>query len=106
LISTELLNSSLIFFSVRNSPNLAKAGSFFMFLGLTIRHTHTHTHTRLNEYSARCRGCYLYKTRQTQTFMSSAGFESANPAIERPQNYTLARTANGISNSIIVAIQK
>jgi hypothetical protein len=32
--------------------------------------------------------------------MTSAGFETANPAIERPQTYALKRIATGIGNTI------
>jgi len=67
------------------------------FLWVYFTHTHTHTGmTPLTERSA-CR-TGRYPQTQEDTFMPSAGLEPAIPAIERPQTYTLDRTATWIGN--------
>jgi len=53
----------------------------------THTHTHTHTHkhthgrTCLNWYLPRLGGRYLHNTRKRETYMPSADFEPAIPAI-------------------------
>ena len=63
-----------------------------------IRHTHTHTHGRscMNWRLARLRGRYLHNTPKRGTYVPSADFEPAVPAIQRPQTYTFDLTVTGI----------
>jgi len=51
----------------------------------TIRHIYTPGRTPLNEWSVSRRHRYLYNKHNSRISMSSAGFERAIPAIERPR---------------------
>jgi hypothetical protein len=57
--------------------------------------------TSLEEQSALSRGLYLTKhnTHKRRTSITSAGLEPAFPASERPQTFTLDRTATGIDTT-------
>lgn len=59
---------------------------------------HTLGMTRLNERLPRRRGRYLHNKKKRRTFTFSAGFESAIPALERPQTYPLDRMSSGIGD--------
>jgi hypothetical protein len=64
-----------------------------------FRHT-TLGRTPLDEWLSRRRDLYLtaHNTHKRKTFMPSAGFETAIPALERPQTYTLDHVATGIGS--------
>ena len=83
-----------IFFLIwRNSPQWARASSFFRFVDHAQRRT-TVGRTSLDEWSARCRDLYL-TTHNRQTSMPPAEFEPTISAGERPQTYALDRAATG-----------
>ena len=78
-------------------PRLPTSFLWVYFTHNLVTHTHTHTGmTPLTEGSACRRDRYLQT--QEDTPMPSAGLETAIPAIERPQTYTLDSTATGTGN--------
>jgi hypothetical protein len=66
---------------------------------ITLRHT-TLCATPLDEGSAQRRDLFLtrHSTQKRQTSMPPAGFESATPASELPQNHALDRAVTGIGS--------
>ena len=79
------------------APQWARASSFTRFLDHTQRRT-TVGRTPLDERSASRRDLYLHNTHTThnwQTSMLPVGFEPTISAGERPQSYSLDRTATG-----------
>jgi len=79
-----------------DSPQLARASSFTMFLDHTQWRT-TVGSTSMCEWSSRRRDLYLtaHNTHNRQTSMPLMGFEPTISTGERPQTYTLDRAATG-----------
>ena len=72
-----------------------------------IRHTHTHTHTvglflTSDQLLQRAAPYTTHNKHKRRICILSAGFEPANPAIERARTYTLECTATGIYPAIML----
>jgi hypothetical protein len=61
-----------------------------------VTHTHKICRTLLNEWSAGRRGCCVHNKHWRGTFIPSAGFEPAIPAVKQLQTYALDPTVTGI----------
>jgi len=83
-------------FYLAQQPPVGQGSTFTKFLDHIQRRT-TVGRTPLDEGSARRRDLYLtaYNTHNRQTSILPVGFEPTIPASERPQTYTLDRTATG-----------
>jgi len=89
-------NVMAVFFIWRDSPQWVMASSFTRFLDHTQRRTPV-ARTSLARRLARRRDLYwtTHNTHNKHTSMHPVGFESTISAEERPQTYTLGRTATG-----------
>jgi hypothetical protein len=88
-----------IFLSVAQQPNSGLGLLIFEVPRSYTMIIHTLGMIRLNERLPRRRGRYLHNKKKRRTFTFSAGFESAIPALERPQTYPLDRMASGIGGT-------
>jgi hypothetical protein len=97
----------IIFFKWRCDPTRVMASSLTRFLDHTQRRT-TVGRTPLDEWSARRRDLYLttHNTHNKQIPMLLVGFEPTISAGERPQTYTLDRTATGTGHVISYIIKR
>jgi hypothetical protein len=84
----------------------AKIGHTQPLFEVSKSHTDTHTHTHpvgvlwiSDRLVAETTTYATHNKHKRRTPMPSVGFEPAIPAIKRPQNYALDRTATGIGSS-------